>query len=112
MKTIQKGDKLYIVTREDISPGLQAVQSCHALRQFVAENPMIDEMWYKNSNYIVLLSVKNEDELLMLLQDCRTLHIAVSHYAEPDLDNAVTAIAIAPSQIARILCKNIPLALR
>jgi len=27
-------DKLYIVTRQDLSPGQQAVQSCHAALEF------------------------------------------------------------------------------
>jgi peptidyl-tRNA hydrolase len=29
--------KLYVVTRQDLSPGQQAVQSCHAVLEFAFE---------------------------------------------------------------------------
>lgn len=109
MTPIKEGDKLYIVTRSDISPGYQAVQSCHALRLFTEEHPMIDEQWYKNSNYIALLSVNDEKSLLSLVQKATNMGYCVSVYREPDVDDAITAIAIEPA--SKKLLRNIPLAL-
>ena len=60
--------KLYIITRSDLSPGLQIAQSCHALREFIEIHPEIDKAWYKDSNYLVILSVNNEFSLELLIE--------------------------------------------
>lgn len=109
---MQSTDKLYLVTRKDISPGYQAVQSCHALRQFTAEHPEIDELWFKTSNYLCLLSVKNEEELYALVCKAKNNNIKVSVFREPDIDNQITAIALEPGEGTKELCKNLKLALR
>ena len=60
---MQSNDKLYVITRKDLTFGQQASQLCHALRQFAHEHPEIDKCWFDNSNYICLLSVDSEDDL-------------------------------------------------
>lgn len=62
-------DKLFLVTRADLSAGQQAVQAAHALRAFAAEHPDIDREWYEVSNYLALLAVPNEERLGVLLQE-------------------------------------------
>lgn len=109
---MQSTDKLYLVTRKDISPGYQAVQSCHALRQFTAEHPEVDEQWFKTSNYLCLLSVKDEEELYSLVCKAKNNNIKVSVFREPDIENQITAIALEPCEGAKELCKNLRLALR
>ena len=110
--TIKTGDKLFLVTRRDISPGYQAVQSCHAIRQFVADYPDVDAEWFKNSNYLALLSVDNEVELMRLLVSAHDLKLRCSAFREPDVGGAITAIAIEPHPKAVELCKPLPLALK
>lgn len=112
MSQIQSTDKLYLVTRKDIAPGYQAVQSCHALRQFTEEHPEIDKEWFKSSNYLCLLSVKNEEELYFLICQAKDKDIKLSVFREPDIENQITAIALAPGQKTKELCKNIKLALK
>lgn len=109
---VKEGDKLYVITRADLDPGYQAVQSMHALRQFTAEHPDIDKAWFEQSNYLGLLSVQNEEELVRLLADANERGIETSVFREPDIDNQMTAIALSPGPKSKKLCSRLPLALR
>jgi peptidyl-tRNA hydrolase len=109
---IQMGDKLYLITRRDIAPGYQAVQSCHALRQFTAEHPEVDAEWFKSSNYLALLSVSDEVALMKLITKAADAGIKWSAFREPDVGGQITAIAIEPHPDAVKLCKDLPLALK
>lgn len=109
---IKKGDSLFLITRRDISPGYQAVQSCHAIRQFTEEHPSVDGEWFKNSNYLALLSVADETELMRFLVAASDNGLRSSAFREPDIGGAITAIAIEPGQKTKELCKTLPLALR
>lgn len=109
---MKHGDKLYIVTRRDMMPGYQAVQSIHAAQQFALEHSQINKEWQETSNFLALLSVKDEKELRDLAFNASVMKgIAVSVFCEPDVDWEITAIAIAPGTKSRLLCKNLPLAL-
>jgi hypothetical protein len=106
------GDKLYLITRADISPGYQAVQSCHALRQFVADHPNVDAEWFKASNYLALLSVDSEVELMRIIVAASDAKVRWSAFREPDVGGQITAIALEPSPKSLELCKTLPLALK
>jgi len=112
MASIKMGDKLYLVTRRDIPPGYQAVQSCHAMRQFTADHPDRDGEWFNNSNYLALLSVADEIELMRLLAEAKDLGLRWSAFREPDIGGQITAIAIEPHNKTAKLCKDLPLALK
>jgi peptidyl-tRNA hydrolase len=88
------------------------VQSIHAGIQFIFEHPEYAESWYKQSNYLGFLSVSNESELLELIEKARQLDIKISIFREPDIENQITAIALAPSPKTKKLCSNLPLALK
>ena len=107
-------DKLYIVTRRDMAPGYQAVQSIHAAQQFAIDFPIANARWHEKSNYLGLLSVKDEVALKRLATKATRVGLAVSLFCEPDVDWQVTAIAIEAGSISRKLCKRLklPLALR
>lgn len=109
---IKSGDKLYVITRSDLEPGYQAVQSMHALRQFTAEHPEIDRLWFDQSNYLGLLSVANETELYQLMEQAQMQGIEFSIFREPDIGDQITAIAIAPGAKSKKLCSKLPLALK
>jgi len=57
-------DKLYIITRKDMSPGYQGVQSIHAAIQFTFEHPEKCKTWFEFSNYLAFLAVQDEAHLL------------------------------------------------
>lgn len=104
-------DKLVLVTRSDLRPGQQAVQAAHAMRQFVEEHPGLDVPWFEKSNTLALLSVSDEASLERLADKADDLDLKLSVFREPDLGNALTAIALEPGPRSRKLCRNLPLAL-
>ena len=104
------GDKLYIITRRDLPPGQQAVQSCHALRQFVEEHPDLEQSWYRESNHLALLSVRNEAKLERLKLRAIDLEYKCSEFREPDRNHELTAIVLEPR--AKRICRKIDLALK
>lgn len=110
--TIKLGDKLFLVTRRDLAPGYQAVQSCHAMRQFTNDHPEVDGEWFKASNYLALLSVANEIELMRLLVLAADAGLKWSAFREPDVGGAITAIALESHPKSAELCKGLPLALK
>ena len=112
MTQIKEGDKLYIIARQDISPGYQAVQGMHALRQFVKDHPDIDKEWFEKSNYLGFLSVENEHALIKLAEQALAKGIKFSIFREPDIDNQITAIAIEPGPKSKKLCSNLQLGLK
>lgn len=112
MTQINQNSKLIIITRSDLEPGAQAVQSSHAAIQFIYDHPEIAKQWYNVSNYLVLLSVKNQKELLDLVDIFNQRGIHISKFYEPDLGNELTSIAIEPTSRARRLVNSLPLLLK
>ncbi len=94
-----------------MSPGYQAVQACHAMRQFTEEQKEVDALWFKNSNYIVLLSVENEEALENLIAMASIKNVRLAIFREPDIDNQITAVAFEPGEQSRRLCSRLKLAL-
>lgn len=105
-----KMEKLYIIVRNDIPPGLQIAQACHAQREFAAEYPDLDREWHEKHRNIVVLQIPDLRELAALANECERLNIPTSRFLEPDLDNELTAIALAPTCVR--LVSSLPLALR
>lgn len=103
--------KLTTVTRRDLSPGTQSVQSTHALAQFIFEHPEISILWFKNP-YLAQLSVENLDELNSLILKLKKSKIRYSIFREPDINNQITSIAIEPSDKTRRLVSSLPLMLK
>jgi len=112
MKKMKRGDKLYVITRRDIAPGYQAVQSIHAAQQFAVEHPTLNAKWREESNYLGLLSVKDEAALKKLAGRASKAGIAVSVFCEPDVNWAITAIVLEACLTSKRLCKTLPLALK
>lgn len=112
MSQVKSGDKLYVITRRDLEPGYQAVQSMHALRQFTAEHPERDREWFDNSNYLGLLSVTDEPALNVIIEQAVNQNIRLSVFREPDIDNQITAIALEPGPKSKKICSKLKLALK
>jgi len=103
-------DKLYIITRSDLSPGSRAAQSVHGALAFAHEHPEVTGTWYRSSNNIVLLETENEVALLELAMKAKANGVPCSVFKEPDFEDATTSIAIGPSGWR--LVSSLPLALR
>lgn len=105
-------EKFYVVTRRDLTPGQQLAQCVHAAIQFTQEWPELAEPWYTESNFLVCLSLRDEDDLKELAEQARTLELHYSAAEEPDFDDAWTAVALQPGETAKLLCTGMDLALR
>tara|TARA_R110000796_G_scaffold98092_1_gene205475 strand:- start:4907 stop:5233 length:327 start_codon:yes stop_codon:yes gene_type:complete len=100
---------LRIITRSDIPLTYQAVQSAHACVQFQYEHPELAKNWFNNSNYLIFLSVENEQELEKLISKANSNNINISIFREPDINNEITAIALEPCDWSRRHTSGIPL---
>jgi peptidyl-tRNA hydrolase len=103
--------KLYVITRADLPPGAQAVQSAHALREFAATYPDIEKQWYETSNTLIMLEVPTEKDLFQLHLEAGLHNIPVVAFQEPDLNHSVTALALGPSARKLEIVRKLPLAL-
>lgn len=105
-------DKLYVIVRGDIPPGLQIAQSCHVCFEFQKNHIELTKLWNEESNYIVILSCKDEEAINKLIHKAERKNIRFSIFREPDLDNQITAIALEPTKRSKRICSSLPLAMR
>lgn len=100
---------MYIIGRGDLPLFYQAVQNGHAAIDFTFEHPEVAKDWNQNSNYLIYLTARDEEELEQLLQKAQFRDIRTTSFREPDINNELTAIALEPSQLSRKLVSNLPL---
>jgi hypothetical protein len=104
--------KLYIVVRQDLSPGYQIAQSLHAFREYVEHHPECERRWYKDSNTIVILGCKDERELDTLRQEASLRGLKTAPFYEPDLFDELTACAFEPGHRSSELLVHLRSALK
>ena len=90
------------MTRDDLPPGAQLAQVAHAAIDYTQKYPFPPT--------IAVLAARDELALIWLAADAHQAGIPAVSFREPDLDDAVTAVALGPEG-AR-LCRKFPLALR
>jgi peptidyl-tRNA hydrolase len=103
-------EKLHVVTRADLPPGAQGVQSMHAAIQFHHEHPDVGQRWFRESNHLAWLQVSDEIELEKLIDKAERLGVKYSVFREPDLGDRLTAIAFEPGRMGRKVCSGLELA--
>jgi len=79
------------------------------MAQFQVDFPEVAKFWYEQSNYLALLAAPDEEALTQLLERASWRGIPAVGFREPDLDNALTAVALAPA--GKGLVRRLPLAL-
>jgi Peptidyl-tRNA hydrolase PTH2 len=84
----------------------------HAAFQFLHDFPSVVEPWLLQSNFLVVVSVPDEDALLDLITTASKAGLYRTAVREPDIGNEATAVALQPGEVARRLCGSLPLALR
>ncbi len=100
------------MTRRDLPPAVQAVQSTHAAIDFVLKYPADALGWHKYSNYLGQLSCANEEELEKLMSKADQRGIVYVEFREPDLDNQLTAVCFEPTIETKKLLSSCPLMLK
>ena len=81
-------EKLYVVVNETLSISQQAVQSAHAVAEFMRQNP--HTIW--RNGYLVLL--KDRPGFKGDMHGYKPQGCEFASFVEPDLDNKVTAYAL------------------
>lgn len=82
------------------------------MAEFIFRFPEISELWHNQSNYILCLSAKDEESLIVLASKFEAEGLKYVLFREPDIADQVTAIAVEPSDKTKRLCSNLPLALK
>lgn len=106
---MQDHSRLYIAVRGDLPFGLASAQAVHAAFLFSQQHPELVGHWHQHSQYLVIVSVRDEAELIRLASHAHSDGVAFSLWTEPDLGNERTALALEPGLYARRLCANLPL---
>ncbi len=103
-------EKLFLVTRKDLSPGARASQLVHGVVEFCRLHPEGSDDWYTRSNTVVLLEVENESALSVLRDEALAQQVQMAEFREPDLDDALTCVVLGPE--SRPLTQHLSLAFR
>ena len=98
--------KLYIIVRDDLPTGLQAAQACHAMREYQEQHPQLERVWYDTSKTLVILKCT---DIWSLAREANLAKVPIALNFEPDLQGALTAIAIGPGRATRKLLQTLPL---
>lgn len=78
--------RLYVLINKDLEPVYGCVQGGYAVAQYLLENP--NQNW--NNNYLIYLYADIE----FWIQKLTRKGVNFSGFREPDLDNAITALAV------------------
>ena len=103
--------KLVTVTRKDLSAGYQLVQSGHAIAEFIQHFPDKFAEWKQQSNYLISLSVDDEERLQRLFYKLQDNGADVVAFTEPDIDDQLTSICYYGTPEMRKITQNLDLAL-
>ena len=101
--------KMYVVTRADLSPGLATAQAVHAAFGFALKHPELSRDWMADSQYLVIVSVKDEQALVDLCLAANGQQLHTYLWSEPDLGDQATALALGPCEASRRLTANLGL---
>lgn len=97
-----------VITRQDISPGLQTAQSIHAVAGYALDYPKKFKKW--DNGYVIVLAVENETELINFANCMEDGSITHFMFHEHDLNYEPTAIAFLEKECTKELTKDLPLA--
>jgi len=88
-----KKERIYTLTRTDISIGQKITQAGHSLAQYLIDhNPHINGKWANGS--IINLALGSEKSLKRWMKKLDELEIPFSIFREPDMSHEITSIAI------------------
>lgn len=82
------------------------------MAHFIFQNPELAKAWSEQSDFLALLSVRDEKALELLRHLCIQHDILLADFREPDIGNELTAIALEPCEAAEKLTARLPLALK
>jgi peptidyl-tRNA hydrolase len=81
------------IVRKDLTNGQQLAQSLHSATEFAHKYPNLFNDWMTNSQYVVSLSVDDEQKLKEIHEKLEWFGANVVKFHEPDMENQLTSIA-------------------
>lgn len=96
-------DRLYVVVRKDLEPGLLVAQACHSAARWAH----VDPTWHEN---LIVLGCQDERELSELARTLDAAGVPVELFSEPDLNGEFTSF-VARGDARRHL-SHLPLVLK
>jgi hypothetical protein len=84
----------------------QACQAAHAAVEFCLSYPRLTADWHASSGVLVLVAALDELELGRIRLDVASAGLRAVPFHEPDLDGALTAVAVEPA--GRRFLVNLP----
>jgi predicted lactoylglutathione lyase len=87
------------------------VQTGHSIAEFAHQYPNQFSDWIQNSNYLISLSVDDEEKLQRLFYKLQDNGAHVVAFIEPDIDNQLTSICYYGTPELRKLTDKLDLAL-
>ena len=103
--------KLVTVTRKDLDAGYQLVQTAHSIAEFAHQYPNQFLDWKRDSNYLISLSVDNEEKLQRLFYKLQDNGADVVAFTEPDINDQLTSICYYGTPEMRKITDKLDLAL-
>jgi hypothetical protein len=98
--------RLYVVTRQDLTPEVQARQLCRALMKFKSEFPEIGRHWYAKQSRALIAVVPAEDTLRSIWQEVLGKNIRASAVCDSSLQRHFNAVVFEYSpKMRRLLSK-------
>jgi len=102
---------LVTVVRRDLSFGQQLAQTIHSSSRFAYHHPELHKEWIEKSEYVVSLSVDNEEKLQRLYYKLLDNGATVVAFHEPDICNQLTSICYYGTPELIKITSNLKLAL-
>jgi hypothetical protein len=102
-------NRLYVIGRADLAPGLRAAQAGHAVAAFALRYPRRFRHW--RNGYLIFLEVEDGETLARVHTAAKHRALRTAEWHEPDLDGELTAFALVPSRRTRNFCSTFPLML-
>ena len=100
---------MIIITRRDLSYGLQMSQMGHSIAQFILDHSEESKRW--NNSYLISLSIGTEKKLQTLLTKLNDVGVSVSYFTEPDIGDELTSICFLENPETVRLTSHLPLSL-
>ena len=88
------------------------VQSGHAIVEFANKHPQPFKDWTETSNYLISLSVQDENHLKRLYEKLKWRGANVVAFTEPDIGDQLTAICYYGTPELRKITNKLDLALK
>ena len=90
---------------------MQLAQTGHSIAEFAHSYPSQFQDWHNNSNYLISLSIDNEENLQNLYDKLKYYGANVVAFNEPDINNQLTSICFYGTPEMQMHTKKLDLAL-